>query len=59
MRSDYSGEEEYKEEEERANMLVAGNPATVYVQTAITAFSLQENTPPVKTLGKYRGRCTK
>ena len=45
---------------ERANMLVAGNPATVrvvYVQTtAITAFSLQNAPCPVKKAGKYRDR---
>ena len=37
-------------------MLVAGNPATVYVQTAITAFSLQNGPCPVKKAGKYRDR---
>ena len=60
LRSDYSGEEEQREgirrggRKERANMLVAGNPATPtvkYVQTTITAFSLQD-IPPQSTAGK-------
>ena len=63
LRSDYSGEEEqsrgYKERrKERANMLVAGNPATPtakYVQTTITAFSLQDTPPQSTACGKVEG----